>query len=179
MIGLDIEKSKKLSEELNKLLSTYSIFYLNVRGYHWNIKGNKFFELHVKFEELYTDIFNKIDEVAERIVTLGYTPLHTYEDYLNNSSIKPEKDISNPENTVSGVLNSLKTLIIMQREILSLSDDLNDEGTNALVSDYIREQEKSYGCIQLIYIHNIYYIRFNIFKSRWYTTLFFLFLYKR
>lgn len=142
-IGLDTKKSEKLGKELNKLLSSYSIFYLNVRGYHWNIKGPKFFELHVKFEELYTDIFNKIDEIAERIVTLGVSPLHSYDDYLKNSSIKPQKDISSAEGTVKGVLESLQTLIKMQRAILDQSDDLNDEGTNALMSDYIREQEKT------------------------------------
>lgn len=142
-IGLDTKKSEKLGKELNKLLSSYSIFYLNVRGYHWNIKGPKFFELHVKFEELYTDIFNKIDEIAERIVTLGVSPLHSYDDYLKNSLIKPQKDISSAEGTVKGVLEALQTLIKMQRAILDQSDDLNDEGTNALMSDYIREQEKT------------------------------------
>jgi starvation-inducible DNA-binding protein len=141
-IGLDIEKSNTLAERLNVLLATYSMFYINTRGYHWNIRGQKFFELHLKFEELYTDIFTKIDEVAERIVTLGHTPLHTYQDYLEHSAIKPEKNVITAESTVNGVLNSLQGLIKMQRSILELADELNDEGTNALMSDYIREQEK-------------------------------------
>lgn len=141
-IGLDLEKSNRLAEELNNLLATYSMFYINVRGYHWNIKGQKFFELHVKFEELYTDIFTKIDEVAERIVTLGLTPLHTYQDYQDKSEIKAEKNVTSADETVNGVLSSLQNLIKMQRTILELSDELNDEGTNALMSDYIREQEK-------------------------------------
>ena len=66
----------------------YSIFYQNIRGYHWNIKGEKFFELHLKFEELYNDLFLKIDEVAERILTLGHTPTHNYTDYRATSKIK-------------------------------------------------------------------------------------------
>ena len=73
-IGLDTKKSKMNAEKLNELLANYSIFYQNTRGFHWNIKGDKFFELHVKFEELYNDLKVKIDEVAERILTLGYTP---------------------------------------------------------------------------------------------------------
>jgi len=75
-IGIDSGKAKQLAEKLNVLLANYSIFYQNTRGYHWNIKGEKFFELHVKFEELYNDLFLKIDEVAERILTLGHTPAH-------------------------------------------------------------------------------------------------------
>ncbi|HET7119578.1 MAG TPA: ferritin-like domain-containing protein, partial [Hanamia sp.] len=71
-IGLDVAKSKTLAEKLNELLADYSIFYQNTRGYHWNIKGDKFFELHDKFQELYEDLFIKIDEVAERIRTLGH-----------------------------------------------------------------------------------------------------------
>ena len=70
-IGLDIKKSKVLADKLNELLADYSVFYQNVRGYHWNIRGDKFFELHDKFQEMYEDLFIKIDEVAERA-----QPLH-------------------------------------------------------------------------------------------------------
>ncbi|GAB1403191.1 hypothetical protein MASR1M74_03690 [Lentimicrobium sp.] len=73
IIGLDKEATPKLIEKLNDLLSNYEIFYQNTRGFHWNIKGPKFFELHAKFEELYTDLQVKIDEIAERVLTLGGT----------------------------------------------------------------------------------------------------------
>ena len=68
-IGLNEKKAAQLTKQLNVLLANYSIFYQNTRGYHWNIKGEKFFELHGKFEELYNDLLLKIDEVAERILT--------------------------------------------------------------------------------------------------------------
>ncbi len=93
-IGLDINKAKHLAEKLNELLANYSIFYQNTRGYHWNIKGEKFFELHVKFEELYNDLILKIDEVAERILTLGHTPNHNYSDYKTLSKIKESVEVS-------------------------------------------------------------------------------------
>ena len=76
MIGLDVNQSKNLAKDLNALLSEFQIFYINTRGFHWNIKGDKFFELHLKFEELYTNAQLKIDEIAERILTLGHIPLH-------------------------------------------------------------------------------------------------------
>mgnify|MGYP003382041306 CR=1 FL=1 len=141
-IGLDEKKSEKLAGKLNILLANYSIFYQNTRGYHWNIKGEKFFELHLKFEELYNDLLLKIDEVAERILTLGHTPNHRYSDYKNASDIKESKQVSDGIKAVGNILDSFKTIIMLQRELLSLSAEAGDEGTNALMSDYIRAQEK-------------------------------------
>lgn len=141
-IGLDHIKTRQLAEKLNELLSNYSIFYQNVRGYHWNIKGEKFFELHLKFEELYNDLFLKIDEVAERILTLGYTPIHNYSDYRKTSKIKESEQISDGVVAVTQLLASFQIIIVLERELLTLSADAGDEGTNALMSDYIRFQEK-------------------------------------
>lgn len=142
-IGLDEIKSTHLAGKLNELLANYSIFYQNTRGYHWNIKGEKFFELHVKFEELYNDSFLKIDEIAERILTLGHTPKHNFVDYREASTIKESMQVSDGLKAVSDILASLQTIIILQREILKLSADSGDEGTNSLMSDYIKLQEKS------------------------------------
>ena len=141
-IGLDKVKSKYLSEELNNLLATYMVFYQNTRGFHWNIKGDKFFELHLKFEELYTNLLTKVDEVAERILTLGSTPFHTFEDYEKNASIKPTKDVSDGTKAIENILKTFEAIIIQQRALLTPSAEAGDEGTNALMSDYIREQEK-------------------------------------
>jgi len=141
-IGLDKNKVKHLAEKLNELLANYSIFYQNTRGYHWNIKGEKFFELHLKFEELYNGLLLKMDEVAERILTLGHTPGHNYADYRVTSKIQESVQVSDGIKAVEDILASFQTIIILQRELLSLSADADDEGTNALMSDYIREQEK-------------------------------------
>jgi len=142
-IGLNEKKSNKLAEELNVLLANYQLYYQNLRGFHWNIKGPAFFELHLKFEELYDDAVLKIDEIAERILTLGATPLHTFTDYLKQSSIKEAANVSDGEGTVSTTLSNLKTLLEIERKILELSGDAGDEGTNSLMSDYITQQEKT------------------------------------
>ncbi|GET29946.1 Dps family protein [Prolixibacter sp. SD074] len=141
-IGLEVEKAENLSAKLNQLLANYQVFYINVRGFHWNIKGDKFFELHIKFEELYNDLQLKNDEIAERILTLGNTPFHSYTDYLKNSKIKEVTDISDGNQSVAEILNAFKVIIKLQREILADSDKAADEGTNALMSNYVREQEK-------------------------------------
>jgi starvation-inducible DNA-binding protein len=141
-IGLDNNKARQLAEKLNELLANYSVFYQNTRGSHWNIKGEKFFELHLKFEELYNDLLLKIDEVAERILTLGHSPNHNYSDYIRVSKITESKEVIDGIKSVVNILDSFKTIITLQRELLSLSAEAGDEGTNALMSDYIRAQEK-------------------------------------
>ena len=132
----------ELAAMLNELLAHYSLLYQNARGYHWNIKGEKFFELHVKFEELYNDLLVKIDEIAERILTLGHSPQHKYSSYIKTSEIKESDQVSEGMKAVKDILEAFKTLLVRQRAILNLSADIGDEGTNALMSDYIREQEK-------------------------------------
>jgi starvation-inducible DNA-binding protein len=96
----------------------------------------------LKFEELYNDLFIKIDEVAESILTLGYSPNHNYSDYKKVSKITESSKVSDGKKAVENILNSYKIIILIQRDLLSLSSDMGDEGTNALMSDYIRAQEK-------------------------------------
>jgi starvation-inducible DNA-binding protein len=141
-IGLDEKVSKDLALKLNDLLANYSVFYQNVRGYHWNIKGEKFFELHLKFEELYNDLFVKIDEVAERILTLGEVPHHKFTEYLSISDLKESSNTSDGQGAIAQIIDAFRVLLTKQRVILDLSGEINDEGTNSLMSDYIREQEK-------------------------------------
>jgi starvation-inducible DNA-binding protein len=141
-IGLDNAKSAIIAEKLNTLLANYQLFYINARGFHWNITGDRFFELHVKFEELYTDALVKIDEIAERILTLGHTPLHAFSDYIRHSAIREATNISDGREAVERVLAGFHSLLETEREVHHLTADASDEGTNALMSDYIREQEK-------------------------------------
>ena len=142
LIGLEKEKSEELVNHLSDLLANYSMFYQNVRGYHWNIKGEKFFELHLKFEELYNNLFLKIDEIAERVLTLGGSPSHKFSQYLQMSQISESLEVTNGNNAVKEILDAFKILLKKQRTILDLSGDLGDEGTNAQMSDNVREQEK-------------------------------------
>ncbi len=142
-LGLDQAKTKALSYQLNALLGNFQIYYQNLRGIHWNIKGKNFFDLHAKFEELYTDANVKVDEVAERILTLGGTPLHTFEDYMKSSSVPVGKNISKDTEAVQLIVDSLTQLLLIERQILDASDEADDEGTNAMMSDFITEQEKT------------------------------------
>ena len=141
-IGMETSLAQKLAEGLQELLAGYQIFYANVRGFHWNIRGEKFFELHVKFEELYNDLIIKIDEIAERILTLGYAPEFRYSQYLTLAKIHEARQTTDGTKNVESLIESFSLLIAKQRELLELSGEAGDEGTNSLMSDYIREQEK-------------------------------------
>lgn len=141
-IGINSVNADLLCEKLNILLSNYQVFYMNTRGFHWNITGEKFFELHLKFEEIYNNTILKIDEVAERILTLGGVPIHSFSEYLKVAEIPEIKNTNEGKEAVQFLLEGFEVLIRLQREILQIAADANDEATNALMSDYIREQEK-------------------------------------
>ena len=143
ILGLPVKESELIVTELNVLLSNFQVYYQNLRGIHWNIKGKRFFDLHVKFEELYNDSQLKIDLIAERILTLEGTPLHTFEDYIKNNQIEVGKNISNDEKAIHLIVNSLSHLLKIEREILNNSAEIHDEGTNSMMSDFIAEQEKT------------------------------------
>lgn len=143
ILGLPVKETEEIANDLNILLSSFQVYYQNLRGIHWNIRGKRFFDLHVKFEELYNDAQLKIDLIAERVLTIGGTPLHTFEDYIKNNQIGIGKNISVDEKAVHLIVNSLSGLLKIEREILTKSGDINDEGTNSMMSDFIAEQEKT------------------------------------
>jgi starvation-inducible DNA-binding protein len=142
-LGLPAKETEMIIIELNVLLSNFQIYYQNLRGLHWNIRGRRFFDLHLKFEELYNDSQLKIDLIAERILTLGGTPLHTFEDYLANKKLSVGKNIHHDEIAISLIVSSLSQLLKMERIILDQASDIADEGTNSMMSDFIVEQEKT------------------------------------
>jgi starvation-inducible DNA-binding protein len=142
-LGLPVEETEVLVLELNILLSNFQVYYQNLRGLHWNIRGKRFFDLHVKFEELYNDSQLKIDLIAERVLTLGGTPLHTFEDYIQKNKLTVGKNIHNDEEAINLIVNSLSQLLKIERVILNQADEIDDEGTNSMMSDFIKEQEKT------------------------------------
>lgn len=149
-LSLALSDMAKIIEQLNTLLANYHLFYMNVRGYHWNVKGSDFFTLHVKFEELYTDLQLQIDAIAERILTLRGTPMHAYSDFTRISSIKEDKNIKEGRACVQGILTGLTMLISKQREVIELADSSDDQGTADLLTAYIQQQEK------LVWMYNAY-----------------------
>jgi starvation-inducible DNA-binding protein len=142
-IGLPVKEVEVVAAELNILLANFQMYYQNLRGLHWNIRGRRFFDLHLKFEELYNDSQIKIDLIAERVLTLGGRPLHTFEDYIKFKVLTVGKNISNDETGIQLIVNSLLQLLKLEREVLEKASQINDEGTTSMMSDFIVEQEKT------------------------------------
>jgi starvation-inducible DNA-binding protein len=136
-------ENKEYIHALNGLLASYQVHYQNLRSLHWNVKGQGFFELHVKYEELYTRAQVVIDELAERILSIGATPLSQFKEYLSTSSIAENPIIHKGAPGVEYILKAQEDLLQQEKQLLEVSGTENDEGTNALMSDLIREKEKT------------------------------------
>ena len=141
--GINNQSIEQLRNKLNVLLANFQMHYQNLRAFHWNVSGKHFFELHAKFEELYNDANQAVDEIAERILTLNGKPAHTFSEYLKTAKIGEADDKKSAEEMVAGVLENFYVLLELEREILTLAADAGDEGTVTLISDYVKEQEKT------------------------------------
>ncbi|RFZ91051.1 DNA starvation/stationary phase protection protein [Mucilaginibacter conchicola] len=143
-ISLEEGKVKPVVDHLNDLLANYHIHYQKLRGCHWNVKGTSFFTLHLKFEELYTQALLTIDELAERILTLGKPPYSTFKDYISKSTLKEVNTIGMKDTAMVKVLiEDMATLIQMEREILDITADAGDDGTNDMVNRFMQFKEKT------------------------------------
>ncbi|MBC8052310.1 MAG: DNA starvation/stationary phase protection protein [Sphingobacteriaceae bacterium] len=143
-IGLEEVKVKSIVDQLNELLANYHIHYQKLRGCHWNVKGKSFFTLHVKFEELYTNAVESIDELAERILTLGKSPLSTYKEYIATSRIQEINTIGMEDIAlVNAVLEDFATLIEIEREIMESTSEYGDDGTNDMINRFMQFKEKN------------------------------------
>ncbi|WJJ95443.1 Dps family protein [Algibacter luteus] len=129
--------------ELNILLADYHVYYQKLRSNHWNVKGKNFFDLHEKFETLYNDAKVKIDEIAERILTLRFHPMSKMEDYLKTATISENQPIKSDEDMVNDTLNDHKLLIKQMAKVIEKATEISDEGTIDLIGAYVRELEKS------------------------------------
>jgi starvation-inducible DNA-binding protein len=143
-ISLDEVAVKPVVDHLNELLANYHIHYQKIRGCHWNIKGPSFFTLHVKFEEMYTNAVQTIDDLAERILTLGKPPYSTFADYIEVSRIKEINTIGRKDTElVKALIDDMAILIEMEREILEITDKADDQGTNDMVNGFMQYKEKN------------------------------------
>ncbi|WP_099464024.1 MULTISPECIES: Dps family protein [Parabacteroides] len=142
-IHLEESAANKVVAALQQLLADYQVFYTNIRGFHWNIKGHGFFVLHSKFEDMYNDAAGKADELAERILMLGGTPVNKFSEYLKVSRVKEISGVSCGDEALKNILETYSLFIAEERKLLSLASELGDEATVALMSDYLKEQEKT------------------------------------
>jgi starvation-inducible DNA-binding protein len=142
-LGFNKDKVAKTGTKLNELLANYQIYYQNLRNFHWNISGENFFVLHEKFEELYNDARLKIDEIAERILTLRLRPMSTLAAYLDASKIEEAGKVKDTHKMVDTILDNHRLLISCMRDVLDTAGNINDEGTIDLIGGFLSELEKT------------------------------------
>ncbi len=143
-ISLNEKEVRPVVDHLNELLANYHIHYQKLRGCHWNVKGTNFFTLHVKFEELYTEALTTIDELAERILTLGKPPYSTFNDYITNSKLKEMDTVGvSDKDLVRALIADMASLIELERRILDITADAGDDGTNDMVNRFMQYKEKN------------------------------------
>ena len=138
-LHLDASAVSNVVASLKQLLADYQVFYTNLRGFHWNIKGHGFFVLHGKFEDMYNNAAEKVDELAERILMLGGEPENKFSEYLKVARVKEVSGVSCGDEALKHILDTYGLLIGEERKLLSLASEAGDEATVALMSDYLKE----------------------------------------
>ena len=126
-LHLDASAVSNVVASLKQLLADYQVFYTNLRGFHWNIKGHGFFVLHGKFEDMYNNAAEKVDELAERILMLGGEPENKFSEYLKVARVKEISGVSCGDEALKNILDTYGHLIGEERKLLSLASEAGDE----------------------------------------------------
>lgn len=153
-LQLNDNQTSNVVNSLHGLLADFQVHYTNLRGFHWNIKGRGFFTLHEKFESMYNDTAEKVDEIAERILTLGGVPENRYSQYLQQSDVQEVGNVSCGGEAIKLVLDTYKTLISKERALIDLATEANDVVTADLLTGYLKEQEKTVWMLVAVSSHN-------------------------
>ena len=135
---------EELIKDLNELLSDLNVFYRKLQNYHWNVKGKDFFTFHAKLEEYYDEVNEQIDEIAEHILTLGYQPLGTMQDYLNLTKIAEAKNEKIDDCLIfKNVKEDMNIILKKTEEIKKKADEQNVYITSSLMDEYMSSYSKT------------------------------------
>ena len=142
-IGINAEDRVKIAEGLKSLLADTYTLYLQTHNFHWNVTGPQFRELHLMFEEHYTELAIAVDDIAERIRTLDVAAPGTYQEFSRLSSIDEVEGVPSSEKMIDLLTKGHEQVVKTSREVLKLAQSADDESTAALVSDRMRIHEKT------------------------------------
>lgn len=134
--------SKELIRELNKQVSTWSVMYAKLHNYHWYVKGNQFFTLHAKFEELYNEATIHMDEIAERVLTLGGEPTATLGEHLEASVVSEAKGTENSTEMVQALVDDFDKIMKSLKKGMDLASKESDHMTEDMLNAIYQSIEK-------------------------------------
>lgn len=142
-IGINQQDRTKVAEGLKRLLADSYTLYLQTHNFHWNVSGPRFRDLHLMFEEHYTELATAVDDIAERIRTLGVAAPGTYKAFAELSSIKQVEGVPDAQDMVRTLNHSHEQVVLTCRDVLKLAEEAEDESTTALVGDRMTIHEKT------------------------------------
>jgi starvation-inducible DNA-binding protein len=142
-IGINKQDRQDIAEGLKRLLADSYTLYLQTHNFHWNVTGPQFRELHLMFEEHYTELAVVVDDIAERIRTLGVAVPGTYKAFAELSSIKEVEGVPGAADMVVTLTHGHEQVVKTCRDVLKKAQDADDESTAALVGDRMRVHEKT------------------------------------
>lgn len=134
--------NKELIVELNKQVSTWSVMYAKLHNYHWYVKGKQFFTLHEKFEELYTEATLHMDEIAERILTLGGEPTATLKEHLEQSVVQEATGDEKAEGMVKTTADDFDKIMKSLKRGMELAAESGDDMTEDILNAVYQSIEK-------------------------------------
>lgn len=135
-------KKSSLEQLLNEQVANLNVLYVKLHNYHWYVKGSNFFTLHIKFEELYNEVSEQMDAIAERMLTLKWNPAASLKEYLEMATIQEAAGKEEPQAMVQHVLEDLATLTEAYNEGIALADKAEDRATSDLLTGYVGSLEK-------------------------------------
>jgi starvation-inducible DNA-binding protein len=142
-IGISEQDRFTVAEGLKRLLSDSYTLYLQTHNFHWNVTGPQFRELHLMFEEHYTELATAVDEIAERIRTLDVPAPGTYRAFAELSNIEEVDGVPSANEMVAILTRGHEQVVKTCRDVLGPAQEAGDESTAALVSDRMRVHEKT------------------------------------
>ena len=142
-IGINESDRQQVAEGLSRLLADSYTLYLQTHNFHWNVTGPRFRDLHLMFEEHYTELATAVDDIAERIRTLGVAAPGTYSAFAKLSAVKEVDGVPSAEEMVDILRTGHEQVVRTSREVLKMAQEADDESTTALVSDRMRIHEKT------------------------------------
>lgn len=145
-IGIGAKDRKKISQALSTYQADAFTLYLKTHNFHWNVTGPMFNALHNMFEAQYTEQWNALDDVAERIRALGFNAPGSYAEFIRLSSIKEEPGLAEAPDwreMVRQLVVGNEAVCRSARKVLDVADDADDEPTEDLMTQRLQVHEKN------------------------------------
>lgn len=142
-IGLTGKNAQAVAARLNQILADEYLLYTKIRNYHWNVEGSNFMEMHKFYEDMYSEIDEAIDEIAERVRMLGHYSQGRLKDFIKQASLTEEEYTTNQKEQLQNLLSDHETMIrSLRKDIKDCSDKYQDDGNADFLTGLLKDHEK-------------------------------------